>query len=293
MVFAGILLLIGMLGLVKAETTNLCELSAQLINQDPYPAVPGEYVKVVFQLSGVNDPDCKEIVFELVQQYPFSLDPGKDAVVKASGGTFARNYQSHLIIPYEIRIDKDAVDGDNLVEVRYTGNGVNSQLYTVQDFDINVKDVRTDFEVSVRDYDSASQTLSFDILNIGKNDVEALTVEVPQQENFAVKGSDRNIVGSLDSNEDTTFSFEGSPKEGKIMLNIIYTDQVNVRRSSEKEVQFVPGNFEGRVRNQNGTSWWVYVVIVLVLVGIFLYWRARKKKKEKERMHKLHKIHSA
>jgi len=35
-----------------------CNLDAKMINQDPYPAVPGEYVKVVFELTGISSLDC-------------------------------------------------------------------------------------------------------------------------------------------------------------------------------------------------------------------------------------------
>ena len=30
-----------------------CDLKVSMINQDPYPAIPGEYVKIVFQVEGV------------------------------------------------------------------------------------------------------------------------------------------------------------------------------------------------------------------------------------------------
>ena len=50
------LALFGMLlitGLVSAS----CVLDTTLLNQDPYPAVPGDYVNLVFQVTGLQSID--------------------------------------------------------------------------------------------------------------------------------------------------------------------------------------------------------------------------------------------
>lgn len=273
-VFALLLIAIPLVSVSTSAVGEGCELSTLLLNQDPYPAVPGEYVKVVFQLSGINDPDCHQVLFELIPQYPFSLDPGKNSSVSVLGGTFSRNFQSHLIIPYDLRIDKDALDGNNPIEVRYTSNR-GENLFTVARFNISIQDLRGNFEVSVKDYDPATSTISFDILNIGEHDVEAVTIEVPKQNALTIKGANRNIIGSLDANEDTSFSFEGSPAQGDIKLLIYYTDEINVRRSIEKSVYFDPSYFEGRSSDSGGVSWYVYVIVIIIIVG--LGWWVRKK----------------
>ena len=55
-------------------SADLCNPAVSLINQDPYPAVPGEYVKLLFQISGVSNPECASTSVELKPSYPFSLD---------------------------------------------------------------------------------------------------------------------------------------------------------------------------------------------------------------------------
>lgn len=259
-----------------------CELRASLLNQDPYPAVPGEYVKVVFQLNGTNDPDCHNILFELIPQYPFSLDPGKNSSATALGGAYARDFQSYLIVPYDVRIDKDAIDGANPIEVRYTSSK-GDEYFNVAKFDIEIQDLRGDFEVSIRDYDPTTNTLTFDILNIGKYDVEAVTVEVPKQNNVVIKGANRNIVGSLDANEDTTFSFEASPSVGQLKMIIYYTDKINVRRTIEKEVSFDPDYFTGRKTESQSTPWYFYVIGLIILIVVI--WFIRRRMTRKRTMH--------
>lgn len=260
-----------------------CNLDVKLINQDPYPAIQGDYVKVVFQVTGVNNPSCKDVTFGVVPEFPFSLDPGASPDVTIQGGAYSVDYNSFLTVPYKLRVDRDAIDGNNLLKTRYSnklsleGNG-----YSIQKFNVSVQDVRTDFEVSVKDYDSTKKAITFQILNIGKYDIEALTIDLPNQDNFKVIGSNRNIVGSLSSNDDTTFTFEGTPDNGVIKINITYTDKVNTRRTLEKVVDFDSTHFAEKASSSGGLGIWFYLFIILLAVVIFFWWRGRRKRKKEQ-----------
>lgn len=258
-----------------------CNLQVSLLNQDPYPAVPGEYVKLVFQVSGLENPECKNIHFELVPEYPIKLDPQASSKVEIKGGRTLTDFSNHIQIPYKVRLDEDALDGDNPIEVRFTSSA-NSQFYIQKQFNISVEDVRADFEVYVSDYNFATNTISFEILNIGEDDIEALTVEVPEQDNIQIQGANRNIVGDLDSNDYTTADFEAIANDGEISLLLYYTDQIGVRRTKQEVVTFQKQPFMSRLENQQTTSPWVYVVLVLVfLIIIYFIFRWRKRKKQK------------
>jgi hypothetical protein len=276
MLFVLVVTLFGLSSVSAAQ----CALDAELINQDPYPALPGEYVDVVFQLSGLDNPECGKVSFELSEEFPFSLDPGISSRVSVDAGIYARRFQSFLIIPYEVRVDAEALDGDNPIEVvyNYGDGGVNTALRDT--FYINVEDVRVDFEVSVSDFEPSTNIITFEILNVGEHDIEALTIDVPKQENINVKGSSRNIVGSLDANEDTTFRFEATPSDGDIRLDITYTDSINVRRTVSKIVPFDSSYFMNRKADEvQATSPWFYVTLVLVVIWIIIWIRKRIKKK--------------
>lgn len=256
-----------------------CNLEASLLNQDPYPAVPGSYVKLVFQLSGLEKRECTKVDFELRPKYPFSLDPGENATVSVFGAGSTDDFSSNVIISYDVRVDGDAIDGNNSIEARYRGNSI-GDLFFSKDFDVEIQDLRADFEVSVRDYDSTTRIITFDILNVGEHDIEAVTIEIPKQENLGVKGSNRNIIGSLDANEDTSFTFEGEPKEGNIQLTIYYTDEISIRRSVSKSVAFDPSYFEGRASESNGVAWYVYVLILIILVFVGFWVKGKFFKKK-------------
>ncbi len=272
-----LVLLFGML-LSLVSVSAVCELNVSLINQDPDPAMPGEYVEVVFQMSGVENSECGGARFELIPGYPFSLDEYEDAVRELAGQTYVRGYSNVWNIPFNLRIDKDALEGENKLRVEYGSKGPIGVVF-IQDFNITIEDLRVDFVVSVKDYDADAQEITFEILNIGEHDVEALTVDIPPQESFIHKGTSRSIVGDLDSNEDTTTTFKAIARRGEISLDVSYTDEINERRTLNKTVFFESGYFE---QEEEGYSTSFYILIVLIILIIINYiWKKIKKRKRR------------
>ncbi len=280
-VFFGIFLfsLVG----VSAEA---CKLIPTLINQDPYPAIPGDYVKVVFQVDGVANPECGIIEFALKEQYPLIFDPTLDSTVTVNAGTYTKDFGSFLIAPYKVRIDENALDGANPIEVQFKyGNGLD---YETKQFNLEVEDTRADFEIHIKDYSSVTKILTLEVLNIGKSDIKALTLEIPKQSSIDVKNSNINIVGDLDSQEYTTADFEATPTKGEINVKITYTDSINTRRTVEKTVSFDPAYFEGRVQDQKkgGIGSYIIPIIIVLIIAFIVYTRIKKKKAKKHAMHR-------
>lgn len=287
MIKRGILLFILII-LVAPMILATCNLDVNLINQDPYPAIPGDYVDVVFQITGVDNPACGVVEFEIKEEYPFSLDPDKENPISIRAGTYERGYSSFYIAPYKIRIDSDAIDGDNPIEVGYSS----TDIELLKEFNINVEDSRADFEIFVKDYKPSTNIMTLEILNIEENDVEALTIEIPKQDNIEIKGPNRNVVGDLDSNEYTTAEFEAISSGGDIKLTILYTDSINARRSLEKTINFDPSYFTGRKSDQKGVNAGTWVVIVIVVIVLIWWWHKRKKKKRHAQHHARHHAHA-
>jgi len=259
-----------------------CDLSISMINQDPYPAVPGDYVKIVFQVDGVANPECGKITFELLEQYPLIFDPTLNPKVEVNAGTYSKDFSSFLIAPYKVRVDKDALNGETPIEVQYKfGTNVG---YETQQFDLNIEDTLADFEIFVKDYDVVTKTITLEILNTGESDIQALTLEIPKQENIEIKGSKINIVGDLDSNDYTTADFEAIPQRGLFTVKISYTDTTNTRRVLEKAVMFEPEYFEGRVADEKKSNFGNYLIWIIIIGGAgYYFYRRYKKKKLKKR----------
>lgn len=269
------LLLVLSITMVVAETA--CDLDVTLLNQDPYPAVPGDYAKLVFQIEGIDSPYCDDITFNLLSGYPIEFDPGESGLRTFKKVDYLKDYESNLLIPYKVRINKDALNGANPIEARIQNKNDAPILKT---FDIEIDDVRADFEVRVQNYDYQTHELILEILNIESSDVEALSVEIPKQDGIEIKGANQVIVGDLDSNEYTSADFEAIPTDGEFKIILIYSDTINTRRSIEKTLTFDSSYFTNRVADQTTTSTTTYLILGLIILSTiyFSYKKITKKK---------------
>jgi hypothetical protein len=280
-ILIALIVIVILSGFASAE----CEPSVVMLNQDPYPAVPGEYVKVVFQINGTETTDCESIYFDIVPEYPFSIE-SSDTREVILGGTYVSGYPSFVLKAYKLVVDENALDGDQKLKVSYgyvSDDGSRADL--TKKFDVNVKDARTDFEVSIQDYDSATNTVTFGIINVGKYDIESLTLDVPEQDNIRMIGGNPAIIGSLSSNDDTTANVIAVPKVGELQVKLIYNDQNDVRRTVEKSVYFSQNLIEnGKVVQQpKGVYYYLFwgLLVFLVLYMAYGYYQRRKVKSSK------------
>jgi hypothetical protein len=266
-----LLLLLLSVGLTSAA----CNLNTTLLNQDPYPAVPGDYVKLVFQVKGIDSPDCDDITFNLLADYPIEFNPGESGSRIFSKVDYIKDYESNLLIPYEVRINKDALDGANPIEVRVQSK---HDAPVTKTFNIEIDDVRAEFEIYVKDYSYTTNEITLEVLNIEESDVEALTIEIPKQDAIQIKGSNKIVVGDLDSNEYTSADFEATLSDGEFKVNLIYSDTINTRRTVEKTVTFDSSYFTDRKADQKttGIGTYIFYAVVVLIVG---YWIYRKRKK--------------
>ena len=271
------LVLVFFLASVSASDAN-CNLDVQLVNQDPDPAVPGDYVKLLFQVSGIAGTECGEVSLEILDNYPISFDPGYNPVKTFQAGTFARGFSSTKTVPYKVRIDRDALDGDTEIELLYSTRG-SSSFRVSKLFDLRVEEVRTDFTVFIRSYNYANNRLVLEVLNTGTNDARSLVLSIPSQDSIRVLGGNKNVVGDLDSNDFTSTDFEALPEDGTIVVELEYTDKTGERRTTQTELVFESERFEHTILDTSGQTRNM-IIIVLLVVG-FIAWRKFKKKKKK------------
>lgn len=279
--FAAVFLVALVTMMTTVQADSFCNLDVTLLNQDPYPAQPGDYVDVVFQVTGVNNRDCGEIKVTLIEDYPFTLDPGVSATRTIMGGTTVPRYSSFFMAPFRLRVDENAIDETTTLAIRTSAKGVGNTTFKDFEFDIEVEDAIADFEVYVSDYSKAEKSFSLEVLNIADTDVEAIVVEIPQQENIFFEGANYNIIGDLDANEYTTADFDATAQDATFMVKISYSDATGVRRSLEKQVVFNSALFPQEAEKK--TPWTTYIGVVIVL-AIIVWWFFFRKKKKKKRM---------
>jgi len=274
--YVTLLLLLVSVSLVSALP---CNLDISLVNQDPYPAVPGDYVKLLFQVDGIDSTDCNDITFNVLEDYPITFNPGETGLRVFRKVDYVKDFESNLLIPIEVRIDENALDGTNPIEARVQSKGDAPFSKT---FDLEVDDVKADFEVYVKDYNYATNELTLEILNIEASDVEALSVEIPKQDSIEVKGAKRIVVGDLDSNEYTSADFEAVPSDGEFTVSLTYSDTINTRRTVEKTVSFDSSYFTNRKADQTTTGTGTYIFYAAIVI-IIIWWLIKKFTKKKKK----------
>jgi hypothetical protein len=130
------ILLISFNFVIAQNYENGGVLDINFINQDPDPVEPGEYVDVRWKMENLGDETLENVEIEFVATYPFSVDenPVKsyakiDSQIKDDAG---------IIIKYKVRVDENAIEGSNLIKIKYRSD---DSTWTTQEYDINVQTV--------------------------------------------------------------------------------------------------------------------------------------------------------
>jgi len=281
-----------------ADNTNACDLDVSLVNQDPSPAVPGEYVKLLFQVSGLNNPSCRGVDVELVPTYPFYYD-GEDQIKIINGPTFTNSYSSVWNVGYKVRIDDNAVEGENEITLKYKEKG--EVYFTSQEFPIEIEDALTSFDAVIQEQESQSITVA--LANIGKNTANSVIVRIPEQEAYKTIGTNGQMVGNLEAGDYTIVAFDVQKTnrgEDTLSLEISYTDSIGERRVqnldismssgtamiyNESSTSTLPTDFAQRrkqmlTQQSTGTSPWTYLLYVIIVLAVVILIVKRKKIKE-------------
>jgi hypothetical protein len=154
------LMLFMMLSAVFAFTamaqTKEPGINISLINQEPDPASPGKYVELRFKVFNDN-PDTVAHDFQVVLQpeYPFSLDTNEVALRSLGDLPATGNSKNAIIIKYKVRIDDNAVEGQNPITIKYRHDGMD---YFSQEFNIDVQSI--DANIAVVSVNTTPESIS-------------------------------------------------------------------------------------------------------------------------------------
>ena len=114
-----VILVVFLFASVCYAQDKVCDLDVSILNQDPFPAVPGDVVEIVFMISGIDTTDCGIIDFEIFEEYPFSIMPYDEAKHVIQSGTYTKDYSTHKTIPVDFKVSEDALDGGNPLEISF------------------------------------------------------------------------------------------------------------------------------------------------------------------------------
>lgn len=299
-------------GIVVTDSSSL---KVSLVNQDPTEAAPGDYVNLLFKVENQGTNDAENVKLEIMPSFPFSLDPGTDAVQNLGTVSGLQRGNNAFLVKYKLKVDNDAVKGENIVKLKYSYG--HDGYYYVQEFSIDISDPKTSFDTIVQD--SSSTSITFAIANTGANTAYSVIIRIPQQENFKATGISSSIVGNLNAGDYTLATFELTPITGvanfsngrkmpssdsmptgdaiavpinigkNITIEISYTDTLGIRRTIQEQVRYessgtasITGMAIAQKTPTSSSNGLLYIGIgVAGIVAIIIFFKIRKKRASK------------
>lgn len=145
----GLLILVILLGSVAGASalagqtttaipmTDMYVMKVTMINQIPDPAEPGKYVDIRVKFENNGSKVAEDMEVEILPQYPFSLDTGTSAVKSLGSINPQQKGDNGVIVKYRLRVDKDALEGQNEIKLRYRTK--DNVWITMPEFKINIQ----------------------------------------------------------------------------------------------------------------------------------------------------------
>ncbi len=121
---------------VFAQITDQGSLRVSLVNQEPDPVNPGEYVDIRFKLENIGDEDLMDVQIQLVTTEYFKLDAEKPATIDVGSLEGFQAGDLAKIVKYRVKVDEGAVEGQNEIEVKVKTSSTDWETYK---FNIDVR----------------------------------------------------------------------------------------------------------------------------------------------------------
>ena len=114
-------------------------INVTLMNQDPDPVNPGNYVDVRFKINndGANAV-AENFQVKIEPVYPFSLDSNEKALRDIGDLPALGDYGNLIVVKYKLRVAEDAVEGTNKIKLKYKYNNL---PWMTEEFDLDVQTV--------------------------------------------------------------------------------------------------------------------------------------------------------
>ncbi len=202
---------------------------------EPYPAEPGKYIDLYVKVENLGTRAATDSTFELLPKYPFSLDSDVDAI-KSYGRI---EPAQPVLLKYKVRVDKNAVSGNNSIDLRYR-TGEEGLWFTIS-FDVYVKPRDTILSIekveSVPDEIVAGgkASVEFTLKNLANTQIRDITLKLDMSDSatpFApVDSTTEKRIEKLEPGEDEKVLFNviseaaAEPKVYKIPITLTYSDE--------------------------------------------------------------------
>ncbi|MDD3178169.1 MAG: hypothetical protein PHR26_01490 [Candidatus ainarchaeum sp.] len=259
-IFLGLILFSGIIGNVFADPLDTPRLDITLLNQDPDPANPGEYLELRFKVVKFGNDPIDSLDFNLDLEHPFYFDLSDTSEKSLQNWNGQSGDYWYYSLYYKILIDSNALEGNYKIDLKYNING--QDIWGVKTFDIrigNKENAKFTFGNLITSpvkllNDLEEAEINIELLNIGEGDAENVSVEInfPEGITPTYSYSDRVSLGNIlsSSSKITTFYIDIS----KNIKSGIYNAEVIVRyqdkEDSLKEYKEEKMNLEIPIKNK-------------------------------------------
>lgn len=241
---------------INYTTSSSQGLTVTQLDYSPFPVSPGEYFDLWLSGQYFGSNNAQTATFQLQPSFPFSLDSDQSTnqtIVLVGGQNF--------LVHYKVKVDPNAVNGDNELDVLYNTDPT-SNVWVLKKLDISVANSQTSFAAVVQSSTGTSSGYSFSIVNTGENTANSAIVQIPNQPNFRVVGTNGQVVGNLAAGDYTIVNFniiptfsrtgagnfsevntsfnQGVSVSRNLTIEIDYTDNIGVRRTVLDTIDFTP-----------------------------------------------------
>lgn len=226
-------------------------ISVSLVNQDPDPAIAGEVVEVRFGVENTGGREVSNLLAELVEEYPFELVFGEDAIQIVGTIDKYQDDEDMKIIKYKLRSNRDATAGSYELKVRYYEEG--SDIIKQKSFTLDIKN-KESAEVIHIDKTSLvpgeETPLKFTVNNVGNAPLRDMTFSWENEDDIILPvGSDNTrYIKYLDIEESAELEFNviadtnADPGLYKLDLSLTYEDPIT---GEDEEIATIAGIYVG------------------------------------------------
>lgn len=236
-----------------------------LTSQTPDPVEPGGYVELRFKVENIGAEYAKDVVFELLEGYPFSLDQGVSAKREVGDMYMYQAGEEAYVLYYKVRVDKDAIDGDNEVKLRFSTD--DGYTWSRENFDIRVQTSQPVLSVNsvILEPDQIAPGKTSDITIILENKADSLlrnikvnlgvltktttttTVTTTELPLTPVGSSNEKMIDSISPHKTKNVTFkliadaDATSKIYKLPLNLEYSDILGTNYSKTYYTSVIVG----------------------------------------------------
>ncbi|MCD6575580.1 MAG: COG1361 S-layer family protein [Nanoarchaeota archaeon] len=244
-----IIFILMVLTLVSVAHATPAGISVNITKYEPYPAEPGKYVDVWLKVRNVGTEDADNVEVNITPKFPFSLDPSEDSYINL--GTIVGGREE--ILRVRIKVDENAVEGDNFLDISYRYSGFDwltkrfKIFVQTHDAILSIEKVYTKPDL-VSPGETANLTFVFKNLAdtfLSNIDVKLDLTNVP----FApINSTTEKRMNLIESGDIGKISFMLAPlsdtKSGiyKIPVTISYSDNTGTKYTKEDLISIIVGD---------------------------------------------------